>query len=133
MRWRAHDYSLPGAYFVTVVAEGRRCLFGSVHGDVMHLNEAGRMVAECWESIGTRFERAITDDFIVMPNHTHGVLVVEARSLHPQPVSGFAQEPPLDADRSERRDLSTQLIGKVMAFFKSETTRQYAHAVRAHR
>lgn len=47
-RLHGYDYSLPNAYFVTMVTEGRLCLFGEVVDGEMRLNDAGRMVERVW-------------------------------------------------------------------------------------
>ena len=43
------DYATPGAYFVTICAHERACLFGDVVGGVVRLNDYGEMVREEWE------------------------------------------------------------------------------------
>ena len=48
IRLRGYDYSHGGAYFVTVTAQGRTCLFGEVVENQMRLNEAGGMLQEVW-------------------------------------------------------------------------------------
>ncbi|MBN2129638.1 MAG: hypothetical protein JW741_09080 [Sedimentisphaerales bacterium] len=55
---------------------GHRCLFGQVSGDAMQLNAAGRVVAECWRQIPAHFPQVEIDEFIVMPNHVHGILMI---------------------------------------------------------
>ena len=51
IRLRNYDYSLPGAYFLTVCTEDRACLFGNVADDTMRLNDAGRMIEQWWFGI----------------------------------------------------------------------------------
>lgn len=76
LRLRGYDYSQAGAYFVTVCAQGRACLFGEVIGDQMHLNEAGRIVMAEWDRLAVRFPTVELDAFVVMPNHIHGIVVI---------------------------------------------------------
>jgi REP-associated tyrosine transposase len=78
IRLRGYDYSQAGAYFVTVCAQDRVCLFGEVIGDQMHLNEPGRIVLAEWERLAVRFPTVELDAFVVMPNHIHGILVISA-------------------------------------------------------
>ena len=66
------DYASPGAYFVTVVAKNRECLFGDVIDGVMRLNDAGRMVDAAWRDMFDRFP-IVPDTWVVMPNHFHGI------------------------------------------------------------
>ncbi len=79
IRLQDYDYSLAGAYFVTICASGRECLFGEVAGGVERLNETGRVVQECWNDIPGHFPHAELDEFVVMPNHLHGIIVIDRR------------------------------------------------------
>ena len=77
IRLRGYDYTQAGAYFVTMVAHGRECLFGAIaEGGEMQVNEAGRVVAECWDALPEHFPNVELDAFVVMPNHVHGIVVI---------------------------------------------------------
>ena len=61
---------------MTIVAQGRACLFAEVAGEQMRLNEAGGMVQEvCW-GLSQRFPGVEMGSFVVMPNHVHGIIVL---------------------------------------------------------
>jgi hypothetical protein len=45
LRLKGYDYTNTGAYFVTIVTQGRLCLFGEIVGEEMRLNEGGRWCA----------------------------------------------------------------------------------------
>lgn len=68
------DYARASVYFVTIVVNGRACLFGDVIGDEMHLNEAGEMVRQLWRELPSRFSGVGVDAFVVMPNHIHAII-----------------------------------------------------------
>src|SRR5690349_10071234 len=74
IRLRDYDYSQAGAYFVTVCAYQRECVFGQVTDVEMQCNSVGRIVTDIWYSLPSRFAGLMLDEFIVMPNHVHGVL-----------------------------------------------------------
>ena len=76
VRLKGYDYSQPGAYFVTIVAQGRECVFGEVVDGEMHVNAAGEMVTTTWRDLPTRFPAVRLGAFVVMPNHVHGVIVL---------------------------------------------------------
>ena len=76
IRLRGYDYSQVGAYFVTMVAQRRACLFGDVVGAEMQLNDAGEMIRRVWQEIPVRFPGIALDTFIVMPNHIHGIISI---------------------------------------------------------
>lgn len=76
IRLQGYDYSRPGAYFVTMVAQDWLCLFGDVVDGDMRLNEVGRIVVEAWEWLATRHPYVELDAYVVMPNHLHGIVVL---------------------------------------------------------
>lgn len=73
-RLTGYDYAQPGAYFVTIVAWQRACLFGDVVDGEMKVNEYGKIVWACWMAIPVHFPHAELDAFSVMPNHVHGII-----------------------------------------------------------
>jgi len=71
-----YNYTQPGAYFVTLVTHGRKCLFGEVVGGVVQLNDAGRVMQAAWDELPNNYAGVEHDAFIVMPNHVHGIVVL---------------------------------------------------------
>ena len=78
IRLRGHDYSEPGAYFVTIRISGRECLLGQVVDGVMYPSAAGQMVQTVWDEIPGRYPGVDVDVFVVMPDHVHGIIVLHA-------------------------------------------------------
>ncbi|MBW2704487.1 MAG: transposase, partial [Deltaproteobacteria bacterium] len=76
IRLKGYDYGQAGAYFVTICAWDRACLFGDVVEDRMRLNDAGRIAEACWLAIPEHFPLVELDAFVVMPNHVHGIIVI---------------------------------------------------------
>lgn len=74
IRLPAYDYSSAGAYFVTICAHGRRCLFGEVEGGEMRLNEIGESVATNLKMSEKIRKEIVLDEWIVMPNHLHAIV-----------------------------------------------------------
>ena len=97
IRLRDFDYSQPGAYFVTICALDRECLFGDVVGGKVTLNELGIIVAETWQWLERQYEYVVLDEWVVMPNHLHGVIVItDCRGGSRTAPTGTAVcEPPL--------------------------------------
>ena len=62
---------------MTVVAQGRACLFGDVIGEELQLNDAGEMIQRIWQEIPGHFPGIKLDEFIVMPNHVHGIIGID--------------------------------------------------------
>ena len=76
IRLAGYDYSQSGAYFITIVTQDRVSLFGSIVDGKMQLNEWGQIVWQCWVEIPAHFSNAVLDEFVVMPNHVHGIIVL---------------------------------------------------------
>ena len=55
IRLKGYDYSSEGAYYVTIVVQGRECLFGEIADGEMKLNEAGAMVVKWWNDLTNKF------------------------------------------------------------------------------
>jgi REP element-mobilizing transposase RayT len=94
IRLQGYDYADAGAYFVTVCAHLRECLFGTIAEDAIRLSAIGELVSRAWFSLPGRFSNIELDAFVVMPNHLHGIIVVEravkavAESPGRGPISG---------------------------------------------
>ena len=93
IRLKGFDYSRSAIYFVTICVQNRECLFGTVSQEVeagspkdrMCLNDAGKMVSAEWLALPVRFTSIILDEFVVMPNHFHGIIdVMPDRGVTPK-------------------------------------------------
>ena len=77
IRLKSYDYTSPGAYFVTVCAYRMQCLFATVEVGAVKLSEVGRIVEEEWLRTAKVRQGVELDTFVVMPNHVHGILLIE--------------------------------------------------------
>jgi REP element-mobilizing transposase RayT len=80
VRLKGFDYTKPGAYFITVSTFQRKCLFGEIQNGLMQSNEYGEIVYSIWEQIPEHFMIVKLDAFVVMPNHVHGIIVINGES-----------------------------------------------------
>jgi putative transposase len=76
-RLKYYDYSIQGYYFVTICTNHRIERFGHIRHGKMFLNKYGRIVYEEWLSLGERYPYVQIEEFIVMPNHLHSILVID--------------------------------------------------------
>lgn len=78
IRLYGYDYSVAGAYFVTICTHRRECRFGRIpsNGNVT-LNHDGRIAFEEWRSSAEMREEMDLDAFVVMPNHVHGIVIIK--------------------------------------------------------
>jgi REP element-mobilizing transposase RayT len=91
IRLQGYDYSQAGAYFVTVYAESRECLFGKIVNGEMRLNDAGRLVQDVWGNLPNHYAGVDLDAFVVMPNHIHGIVMIVGAGPRACPHTGQPQ------------------------------------------
>jgi putative transposase len=75
-RLPTYDYSQAGAYFVTISAYNRQCIFGEILNSEMGLSSVGQVVEECWKEVPEHYCHVEIDEHVVMPNHFHGILMI---------------------------------------------------------
>jgi REP element-mobilizing transposase RayT len=76
IRLKEYDYSQSGAYFVTICTHNKECLFGEIVDGKMILNDAGKIVQTVWYEISEHVDHVELDQFVIMPNHIHGIIVL---------------------------------------------------------
>lgn len=110
LRLPEYDYRIGGYYYVTLCTQNRQCLFGRVENGNMILNDVGEMIHKIWLEIGNKYDGFENDLFVVMPNHLHGILIIDERG----PARGPAP---------------TLSLPDVMRNFKSLTTTYYIRGI----
>ncbi len=102
IRFQNLNYAQPGFYFVTFCTQNRERLFE--HDDVIDT------INYIWRDLPNRFNDIVVDDWIVMPDHFHGIIVLGASNF----------------------DVGASTLGNVIGAFKSITTDAYIHGVKHH-
>ena len=86
-RLRAFDYARPGTYFITTVVKGRRNTFGNIENGTIRLTAYGTILVGQWYWLHNQYPNIALDEFVVMPNHFHGIINIVGTgcdlSLHP--------------------------------------------------
>jgi len=125
IRIRGYDYSQSGAYFVTICAQNRECLFGNIVDGEMRLNDSGQMVHSIWNDLPDRYPDIETDEFVVMPNHVHGIVVIRRDDCRGEVFSPPVVSPiPIIKQGGGIPPLRRHTLGQIIAFFKYQTTKQ---------
>ena len=75
-RLPSYDYSTPGWYFVTICVQDMECALGEISNGKMVLNGMGRVVEKQWLWLKENFIYVDLDEFVIMPNHIHGILII---------------------------------------------------------
>jgi len=120
MRLLGYDYAQVGAYFVTSVTKDRVCLFGEIVDGEMRLNDGGRMIEQWWFELNRKFSTVETDEFVVMPNHFHGIVVIAGVSVGADLRVG---------PNSEGAHVGAPLP-TIIQWFKTMTTNEYMRGVK---
>ncbi|GGK74938.1 transposase [Rufibacter glacialis] len=143
------DYGWNAAYFITICTKDRQHYFGSILDGEMQLSEIGRLAYTVWAEIPSHFPFVELDSFVVMPNHVHGLLLiqkpeeppadhsagpstpVETRqclvSTIPGPpiLDSPVQEPPTDKTIGQQRfqNQGKHTLSSIIGSYKSAVTR----------
>jgi REP element-mobilizing transposase RayT len=78
IRLKEYNYAQAGAYYVTICVKNKECLFGDIKNGESLLNEYGKIVETEWLQTGNVRTNVELDEFIVMPNHFHGIIIINA-------------------------------------------------------
>ena len=127
IRLKGYDYTRAGAYFVTICTKDRACLFGDVSDGVMRLNQMGQIVWQCWLAIPDHFPHVLLDEFVVMPNHVHGIIVIMATHIvGARHAVGATHASPLQNDDTPTRPRGPQRqsVASIVGSFKSAATKR---------
>ena len=76
IRLKHYDYSKAGAYFITSCTKNRECIFGDISDGNIALSSVGNMIFQQWHDLPNRFSEIELDDFVIMPNHIHGIICI---------------------------------------------------------
>lgn len=93
IRLKGYDYSQAGAYFVTICTQHRKHFFGNIERGNTVLNEPGRMICRWWRELEHKFPNIQCDAFVLMPNHTHFIVII------PVVGAGLCARPPKPGER----------------------------------
>lgn len=79
IRWQGYDYARAGAYYLTICTNNRLHLFGRIADGVVHPSHIGAWARWCWDAIHEHMPHVDVGEFVVMPNHVHGIVVIRER------------------------------------------------------
>jgi REP element-mobilizing transposase RayT len=125
-RLHGYDYTQEGAYFVTICTHERAYLFGEVCDGEMVLNELGVIAAQEWEQTAYHRVNVEIDAFVIMPNHTHAILVINKPIEIDQSKNrrGLARQTPTSAPQPAFSKPLAGALGTIVGAYKSSVTRQ---------
>lgn len=112
-----HDYTGAGAYFVTLCAHGRKCIFGEIPKGEVVLNDIGRIVEREWLCSAEIRKEIVLDAYVVMPNHLYGIVIFLEGKADCRPA---LRNPALRTRSSRQRE--SRSLSTFIAQFKAVTT-----------
>jgi len=135
IRLKGYDYSQKGLYFITICCYQRAHLFGKVVLDnegktITLLNEACEIAKQCWEEIPNHFQNVNLHEFIIMPNHIHGIIeFVGANNLSPELSANNLSPELVEFERANNNwpqpSGTSKTVGSVVRGFKIGVTKWF--------
>jgi len=127
-RLKSFDYSTPGAYFVTICTQNKRCLLSSIVGRGLapaenHLTEYGKIAMEQLFLLEKRYDFLKIDQYVIMPNHVHVIFILSQ-------TAGASPRPTMTDIVCAYKSLTTRECKKVKPIDKLFQTSFYEHVVR---
>lgn len=123
-RLPSYDYSSYGYYFLTICTENRVKHFGEIINGEMSLSKSGIIVHDYWQNIPKYYESVELDQFVVMPNHIHGIIIVNNVGTGQCPVPTKEMKGYL----TPTEETQYGLISKIIGAYKSLTARKIKEA-----
>ena len=112
IRLKGFDYSSQGAYYITIVSQGRECLFGEIVDGGMYLNQYGEIVQKWWNEIPIHFPNVELGAFVIMPNHVHWIIFITTINDS------------LEEDVKSSPTYNKPTVGQIVAYFKYQSTKE---------
>src|SRR5687768_10357327 len=75
------NYGNGGYYFVTLCTRNKVHYFGEIQGVVMQKSTLGKLAEKYWNEIPIKFSFVTLGEFIVMPNHIHGIIIIDKGNI----------------------------------------------------
>jgi putative transposase len=138
IRLKGYDYSSEGAYYVTIVAQRRDCLFGEIIDGEIHLSRYGEIIQKWWDEIPVHFLNVELGAFVIMPNHIHGIISMinnrRGEVISPRDrQNNNIQDEYVDENNNygggqqqggETPPLRKPTLGQIVAYFKYQSTKE---------
>ena len=120
-RLQGYDYTQPGAYFITSVINHRECILGFIENGETRLSHLGLVVRQAWLDLPQHYPNAVLDEFCVMPNHIHGIILLTDENYGSKPaVPSITKPNPLEAHSHAQR----HGIPEIVRGFKTYSARR---------
>ena len=126
-RLQNYDYSSEWLYFLTIAVKDKLCLFGEIKDSKLELFESGKMIEKLWLELENDFENIKLHDYIVMPNHFHGIIEIEKKRCNELNKMNFDELNRMNTrftPTGGKFNYNKNSISSIIQAFKSKTTHQ---------
>ena len=124
-RLKEWDYSSAGLYYVTICAKDKRPYFGLILEGEVQLSDIGEIAFNCWMEIPEHFSNVEIDEFVVMSNHVHGIVVIEEPRWKSEVVETLHATSLRTNDQSMSKiSPKPHTLSTIIRSYKSAVTRQ---------
>ncbi len=113
-RLKDYNYSSDGYYFVTICVHKRAEILGKINNDKLILSKYGKIVNYFWSQIPEHYSNVLIDEYVIMPNHVHGIVVINNNQSNVG--AEHCSAPTLDCAENKRSNYG--LLSKVIKSFK---------------
>lgn len=132
IRLKEYDYSSPGWYYVTICTQNQECVLGNVVDGKMVLNQLGEIVQSEWLKTPAVRINLELDEFVVMPNHFHGILILNELSNEINVGATGPVAPTNQSTNQNHPTLTSNSLGSIIGQFKSVVTKKIHKNVYKH-
>ncbi len=110
----AFNYASPGAYFATAVVKNRLCVLGEIKDSICILNSYGEIVGDQWRWLLNKYPYLAVDEFVVMPNHFHGIINIDV---------GNGRDRSLQRQEPEDPQSKIKSVSELIGAFKTRSSK----------
>lgn len=118
-----YDYSQLGAYFVTLVTRKRTCRFGEIDRETVILNKDGQIARSEWNHLADRFPGVALDEFVIMPDHIHGIIFLQEVETKKEVIKPAITERIINTTNQLKKPISITSLGTIISSYKSTVAR----------
>lgn len=118
------DYGSDAAYFITICTQDRIYFFGNIQNGKMENNEIGQIANDIWMTIPQQFSYLELGEFVVMPNHIHGILLINKTSVQTRLIASLSQTSikPTGGITGNNNPMLHDNISRIMRWYKGRCT-----------
>ncbi len=130
-RLQSWDYGSFGSYFITICTANRKEFFGNINNGKMNLSEIGQLAYDLWFEIPNHAQNIALGEFIVMPNHVHGILNLtndddddNVETRHALSLPQQPQQPEQTIGQKRFQNQGKNTISSIIGSYKSAVSKQ---------